>query len=454
MEKGKIELKYRDFFRTEFEEEKKLKKAVILSAGIGRRLKPLSDNLPKSLLKVAGREILYRNIKNLMDIGIEEFIIVTNPRYVDKISEFIDRYNINAKIVINEHPERENGYSVYILKDYIDDEEEFILLMGDHIYERGFFFEAINGRGLIIDEVGKYIDKEEATKVYYEDGRVIDIGKNLKEYNAFDTGFFILDGSFLKFAEELEAEKEELKMSEIVKRANLECFPVSGYFWMDVDTKKDLKRAKRFLIKKSVKSAGDGWISRLINRKISTKLTELLVDKLSPNQATLLSFFLGLLSSFTLFFSIPLGALLYQISSIIDGIDGEIARVKMAGTEFGGWLDSVLDRIVDFSFLSVLLLKLKPEGTLLITGLLAIFGTVMVSYVSERFRGAFRVPLHEAIPEIKYIIGKRDERIFLIFILALLGFIKELFIILAIITNLRVLLSSYFVFVKYGTENL
>jgi CDP-L-myo-inositol myo-inositolphosphotransferase len=326
--------------------------------------------------------------------------------------------------------------------------------MGDHIYERGFFFEAINGRGLIIDEVGKYIDKEEATKVYYEDGRVIDIGKNLKEYNAFDTGFFILDGSFLKFAEELEAEKEELKMSEIVKRANLECFPVSGYFWMDVDTKKDLKRAKRFLIKKSVKSAGDGWISRLINRKISTKLTELLVDKLSPNQATLLSFFLGLLSSFTLFFSIPLGALLYQISSIIDGIDGEIARVKMAGTEFGGWLDSVLDRIVDFSFLSVLLLKLKPEGTLLITGLLAIFGTVMVSYVSERFRGAFRVPLHEAIPEIKYIIGKRDERIFLIFILALLGFIKELFIILAIITNLRVLLSSYFVFVKYGTENL
>ncbi|MEO0271292.1 MAG: sugar phosphate nucleotidyltransferase [candidate division WOR-3 bacterium] len=226
--------------------KEKLKKAVILSAGTGERLKPISNNIPKSLFKIKGKEILLRNIKNLEEF-VEEFLIVVNPKFSRKLKEFVENNGIKAKIVINEYPERENGYSLYLLKDYVEEGEKFIVLMGDHIYEKDFLKEAINGEGLIVDEIGKYIDKDEATKVYYENGKVIEIGKNIERFNAYDTGFIIIDKNFLKFAIELEKEKEKITISEIIKRAKLNIFQVSGYFWIDLDTYEDVKKAVNFL---------------------------------------------------------------------------------------------------------------------------------------------------------------------------------------------------------------
>ncbi len=226
--------------------KEKLKKAVILAAGTGERLKPISNNIPKSLVKIKGKEILLRNIKNLEKL-VDEFLIVVNPKFFKRLKEFVKKNKIKAKIVINKYPERENGYSLYLLKDYIEDGEKFIVFMGDHLYEKDFLMEAINGEGLIVDEIGKYIDKDEATKVYYENGKVLKIGKNLEKYNAYDTGFILIDKNFLKFAIELERKKEKITISEIVEIAKLDIFPVSGYFWIDLDTLEDVKKADNFL---------------------------------------------------------------------------------------------------------------------------------------------------------------------------------------------------------------
>ncbi|MEN3045765.1 MAG: sugar phosphate nucleotidyltransferase [Candidatus Hydrothermales bacterium] len=226
--------------------ESNIKKAFILSAGTGERLKPFSNGIPKALLKINGVEVLLTNIKNLREFSIEEFIIVINPKHKSKIKAFLKEYNIDLKVVINEFPERENGYSAFLLKDYIKENENFVIIMGDHLYEKKFVEEAIKKRGLIVDEIGKYIDKKEATKVYYENGRIIKIGKKLKKFNAFDTGFIITDRKFIDCAIELEKKREKIKISEIIKRAKLEISKVSGYFWIDLDTLKDIERAKMF----------------------------------------------------------------------------------------------------------------------------------------------------------------------------------------------------------------
>lgn len=225
----------------------KLKKVFILSAGNGERLKPLSDSIPKTLLKIKGKEILIININNLKELSLREFFIVVNKKFFKKMNEFLRENEIEAKVVINDYPERENGYSLFLLKDYIEDSEKFIILMGDHLYERNFLLQAIKGNGLIVDELGKYINKVEATKVCYEERKIIDIGKNLKKFNAFDTGFIIADKEFIKFAIELEREKEKITITDIIKRANLEVSTVSGYFWMDIDTYEDFKKANVFL---------------------------------------------------------------------------------------------------------------------------------------------------------------------------------------------------------------
>lgn len=416
-------------------------KAVILAAGLGTRLGSLTEEVPKGLLKVAGREILYRTMKALEELGIEEFIVVTNPKYKSKFEEFLNRKGFKHKIILNKSPEKGNGYSLYLVKDYVSD--KFVLVMSDHLYEKAFFERALKCEGLIIDKIGMFINKKEATKVLYENERIRDIGKHLERWDGFDTGFFVLTPEIFNYAEEIIKEKAKAELSEIVKRAKLKVSEVSGYLWMDIDTPSELKRARREIIRNSIKGAGDGLISRTINRKISTRISEVLINYVTPNQVTVITFFLGIVSALVALFNIPLAGALYQVSSILDGVDGEIARASMRMSKFGGWMDSILDRYVDFAFLLALAFSINPSLKLWVVIVLAIFGSFMVSYSTERYKAAYSKDIYKEIPAMKYLIGKRDERIFLTMIFCLINKIPELFVLLAMITNLRIVLTVW-----------
>lgn len=56
------------------------KKAVILAAGMGSRLRPLTDLRPKPLIEVNGTSILHNSLRNLAAIGVEEVIVVVGYR--------------------------------------------------------------------------------------------------------------------------------------------------------------------------------------------------------------------------------------------------------------------------------------------------------------------------------------------------------------------------------------
>ncbi len=419
-------------------------KAVILAAGQGRRLSGEGVFFPKVLAKVAGRELLYRHLKLLRERGVEEFIVVVNPWTKGPIKDALLRWGFPFRLVINERPELGNGYSLLQARDYVDG--AFFVVMGDHVYEEAFLDEAIRGQGLIVDRSGEFIDRDEATKVILRDGRVRDIGKDVPG-EWYDTGFFILDREIFDHAEAVLKEKGKVEMSDVVKRAELRVTEVSGRLWLDVDTPQDLKRATRFIVRRSVKPTGDGLISRVINRRLSLLISERLVNRLSPNQASLLSTLVGLLASLFASISPPLGGVLYQVSSILDGTDGEIARSSMKESAFGGWMDSILDRVVDFSFLLSLGLFLGPGVSWPVVAL-AIFGSLMVSYTSERYRAATQRDLYEDIPLLLRIGGKRDERIFLVMLLCLLEMIEECLWALALWTNARLLAVLFLVWRK------
>ncbi len=412
-------------------------KAVVLAAGLGTRM---GARIPKPLLKVGGREILYRNLKILSELGVDEFVVVVS-KGGKLIEEFLKRHGFKYKIVKNRYPERGNGYSFYLAKDHVDG--KFILIMGDHVYEREFLEKAVKGNGLICDRNPKYVDVDEATKVICRNGRVVRLGKDLKKFDCVDTGFFVLTPEVFKYAEELVNSKQEVTLSEIMERAGIPVTEVSGYFWMDIDTPEELRRANKLLLRLSVKGTGDGLVSRYINRKISVRISELLVDKISPNKATILSFLIGILSAVIVFFNFRIAGVVYQISSILDGIDGEIARAAMKTSRFGGWLDSVLDRYVDFLFLLFLALVSDLNRIGWAIACIAIFGTLMVSYTTERYKGAFFSDFYK---DFKFWFpGKRDERIFLIMVMCLLGLKFWIFAVLAVLTNARVLATIYVV---------
>ncbi len=95
----------------------------------------------------------------------------------------------------------------------------------------------------------------------------------------------------------------------------------------------------------------DGPISRLINRPLSSRLSHFLLwafPKVTPNEITFASAIIGIGGGILVgmhFFIV--GAVLIQLSSVVDGCDGEIARAKNLQSLHGDALDSILDRLVD-----------------------------------------------------------------------------------------------------------
>ncbi len=104
---------------------------------------------------------------------------------------------------------------------------------------------------------------------------------------------------------------------------------------------------------KMANRANDGFFSVFVLRKFSKLFTWLAVKlKMTPNQVTLISFAVGLLSAYEFsqgdFWSIFIGALLLQLSIIIDCVDGELARYTRQFSQLGAWLDAITDRIKEY----------------------------------------------------------------------------------------------------------
>lgn len=132
----------------------------------------------------------------------------------------------------------------------------------------------------------------------------------------------------------------------------------------------------------------DSLINRLFSRSVSRLLTHLAIrTSISPNQITLVSFFLGLVSIWFFFqgsYGMSLiGAVVLVISTWIDGVDGELARLTFGETPFGAKLDITCDCLVNFAvFFSIGagLSQSTGEGYFTALGTLAVLGS-LVSFI-------------------------------------------------------------------------
>lgn len=105
----------------------------------------------------------------------------------------------------------------------------------------------------------------------------------------------------------------------------------------------------------SCRKPEDGIVSRHLNRHLSIFTSRLLAPtNIHPNQISIVTFSLGILAGIAVAFggypAFLLGAALYQINSIIDGVDGELARVKYEFSFLGEWLDTLSDDFSDLFF--------------------------------------------------------------------------------------------------------
>ncbi|KTG09001.1 UTP--glucose-1-phosphate uridylyltransferase [Haloprofundus marisrubri] len=108
-------------------------KAVVLAAGKGTRLKPLTDNKPKGLVEVDGEPILTHCFEKLAHLGADEFIVVVGHDKEQIISYYGDE--VQGVPITYAHQREQNGlaHALLTVEDHIDD--DFVLMLGDNIFE-------------------------------------------------------------------------------------------------------------------------------------------------------------------------------------------------------------------------------------------------------------------------------------------------------------------------------
>jgi CDP-L-myo-inositol myo-inositolphosphotransferase len=407
--------------------------AVILAAGEGSRMNH-PEGQPKVLIDLCGQTLLEHVLSALAAIGVSEFVIVVGYQG-EEIENWIRRQRLDQQwpltVVHNNRWSEGNASSILAARPYLKD-NRFVVAMGDHLFDplgvQGFL--KVRGDFVgVFDSNPRFVDVAEATKAQSHRGYVVALGKNLTTFRYVDTGLFLCSQRIFPFIEECLAEGvgtfNEVKRRWIAKGHILHIFDCQGMFWIDVDTLEDLERARGILLARLRKSR-DGIVARGLNRRLSMPISRWLVrhTSLTPNQITVGVFGLSVLAAL-LFCSgtglpVVMGALLTQLASILDGCDGEVARLRHMSTPYGAWLDAVLDRWADTLLIGGITMGLwRAFGQPWVwpLGFLALAGSLSISYSEARYEEAFREPspFGHGIP------AKRDARLFMIMLGGLTG---------------------------------
>jgi len=427
-------------------------KCLIIAAGEGSRLSRKGDSKP--LVPLLGLPLIERVILNAKRASITDFYIVTGyngEKLRNHLDQFAQNRDLKITHLINNQWEKENGLSVLKAKGEID--ENFILLMSDHIFDKSILEDLIQTQEKVADgEIilavdcnlkNKTVDVGDVTKVLVDDkNRIVDIGKNIKKYNAYDTGIFLCSPAIFEVLEENSGNGDTSLSAGIkilAKQKKSRVFDIKGKYWIDVDDESTFKKAENILLA-NLKKVSDGPVSRYLNRPISIRISKYLLKKsITPNQISSFSFIFSMVGALFFFFggyaNLLIGGILAQIASIIDGCDGEIARLKFQTSEFGGWYDAVLDRYADAFLLFGLTYYVYFLGENLLylfIGFLAIIGAFMNSYTADKYDGLMKKNLTRGKHYFR--IG-RDVRIGIIFIGTLINQPALVLFIIAFLMN-------------------
>ena len=421
---------------------------VILAAGKGERM----GGKAKPLMNLLGLSLIERTILTFREAGIKEFYVVVGYKkeeVIEHLEKLKSKYKLKIKIIENDEWEKGNGTSVLAVKNHVN---KFFLTMSDHIFDpeivKNFVRNAKNVKKCILSidkELDKIINIDEATKVMLDGENIKDIGKNIENFNAVDMGLFFCQ-SFIFDALEKSINDGDASLTGgikiLSKEGKIKGLEKDGNLWLDIDTPKDIKIAEKLLIT-NLHKPEDGYISFYINRKFSQKLSAKLCNfNIKPNSITLISFLIAIMGSYFFFygkyFYTIIAGILIQFSSIIDGCDGEISRLKFLSTPIGAWLDTMLDRYAD----SIIVIGITygywinhKNYLVWILGFFAIIGFILASYSKKEYQLRHERKINEGVISK---LSKRDVRLFTIFIGALINLAFESIVAIAIIHHVSI----------------
>jgi phosphatidylglycerophosphate synthase len=261
-----------------------------------------------------------------------------------------------------------------------------------------------------------------------------------------------------------------LRISFVSDLQGASAIPLTRVFYgddkfVDIHSKKDLYQLRKNMAE-AVRRQAQTPVAKHINKRLSLPVSKILAfQKISPNMITLIAILWTIIGAFCLLDPkyYMLGFLCFQINSLLDGSDGEVARFNLQFSEFGKKLDVYCDyittiMIILFESLGFYMLYQESWGVITsLTGIGFLILTGIVSLITQKMAGGslndLEVVCHNRLKQPKGIVdwffavllalGHRDFYILALCVLALMGGFVAIHIYLLVLCFSWLLLSLY-----------
>jgi CDP-L-myo-inositol myo-inositolphosphotransferase len=360
--------------------------AVVIAAGHDR----LVSGRPVPLHRVAGVSVLGRHILAARHSGASRCCLAVRPGSNELLQE-ARRYWPDADSLAVVEMQEGDSETDALRAAVREDDQQVVPLFADLSFSRNLL-QALLQEGLgdldalvAVGEPDRFIDGERFHRPIGSDyglfsGLVLLSGKAAANLSAGST-----------LAEALEEASADLRMR---------FRPMENSFALKIEESEDLKRAEDRQVQ-ALRRNYDGLVSRWLNRPVSLFLSRYLFLRLplTPNHITLFSGVvgwvgIGLVLLWPGYWWVLLGSALFHLSSILDGCDGEIARLRYQFSRVGEWFDNLLDEFNNTAFIAAIGLGSYRAGGSEALALTAIFYCLTIAicdsavfYQLVRWRG-------------------------------------------------------------------
>jgi choline kinase len=241
-------------------------RAVILAAGVGKRLGPFGEERPKCLLEFGGVSLLERHLRILGTLGIDDIGICTGYR-ADLIRSQLESSPLGRHVSTIENPAFEAGsvVSLWTMRDCLRGSDHVILMDADVLYAPAILERLVtspNANCLLLDR--DFEPGLEPVKICLKDGRVVEFSKQVANDLVYDScgesvGFFRFAPDVAgRLAQRCEAYvsagRREAPYEDVIRDLLLETpdqfgvVDITGLPWLEIDFPEDIIRAREAIL--------------------------------------------------------------------------------------------------------------------------------------------------------------------------------------------------------------
>jgi len=305
----------------------KINHAIIVAAGSGINGEKLDSF---GGLKVGGIIQLKRLIVVSERAGIKKFTIIIDTD--SSLKQNLDK-QLKTNSEISWHSQNspiklEKGSHLLLQSNLIIDPKGLSVLLGEYYSEDKDIF--------LVDE-----NTTNSSENYNKEN-----SEDLNINGAIAVGAFVFNNRLIEKAFLNSMDLASIATENINKEHSVQV-NIKNSYWMHLTEDRNSTKKAEDLLFLNIRKSERGWKSRNINRRISIPISRLLLHTpLTPNMISALVGAIGILSGFFYIWgNIVVGGILLELSSILDGCDGEVAKIKLMESKFGQWIDTIYDHI-------------------------------------------------------------------------------------------------------------